>query len=153
RELPSGENPFAELLATLEHDDLGDLVADSEDWIQGRHRLLEYHGHPASSDLVHPGPMSLQVGIGGDELRRSLRSRTHSDVLVTTCEKVQSAEPDRASRDASRRLREEVHDRQGRDGLPATRFSDEAQDLSFANLKVDPVDGPEDSAGGRELRL
>src|SRR5947208_14471020 len=91
--------------------------------------------------------------MGWNQFRRSLRPRTDADILLASGQGVHATEPDLAARNPSGRLRDQVHDGEGGDGLPATRLPDDPEDLPLADVQVHPVDGPEDPAGGRELRL
>src|SRR5438132_14274745 len=97
--------------------------------------------------------MLLQVGIGWNQFRRPLGPRTDADVLLASRQEGQSAEPDLASSNPSGWLRDQVHDGEGGDGLPATRLPDDPEDLPLADVQAHTVHGPEDPAGGRELRL
>ncbi len=92
---------------------LRDLVADAEDGIERRHRLLEDQRDLRAADRAH----------------RSFVER----------EEVASPEEHPSTGVASRRL-DEPHDRERRHRLAAAGFSDEAERFSLPDLEADVVD-------------
>ena len=88
---------------TVETDRLRDLIADREDRVERRHRLLEDHRDAGATHRAHLG---LRDG-----------------------EKIAAVEAHLAADDAARR-RHEPHQRECRDALPAPRFTDEAEDAA-----------------------
>ena len=116
-----GRDP-ADLLVGLDH--LGHLVADFEDGVQRRERILEDH-----RDLVAPqGPQLVLAGR----------------------QQVPPPEDD-ATRDLRLRLLEEAHDGQGRDRLPRARLPHDAQRLARGDRPAHPVDRLDDAGVGVEL--
>src|SRR6185503_3062384 len=85
----------------VELERLGDLAADREDGVEARHGVLEDH-----RDVVAADP---------------------ADVVVVHLEDVLTVEHDRALDDLSGWLRDEAHERQCGDGLPATGLAHDAK--------------------------
>jgi hypothetical protein len=79
---------------------LRDLVADGEDRVQARERLLEDHRHVIAPERAH--------------------------VVFGDAEDLAAVEPDLAADDLGRRDVEEPHDRERRDALAACGLADEA---------------------------
>ena len=110
----------------MREDGARDLVADREDGVERRHRLLEHHGDPGATHPAHG--------------------------FVVLGEKVLALEEDAAGRDASRR-RHQPHDRQRRDALAAPALAHEAQHLAALEREAHPVHRPQDALARREVRL
>ena len=113
--------------ARMDAERLGDLLADAQERVEARHRLLEDHGDAVASDLTH----------------RPLVER--GEVL--------SFEEDRALDDACDLLRQEPHHRQGRDALAATGFADDAERLAGGDIEAHAVDRARHAIGIEEMRL
>src|SRR5213594_4076042 len=110
RRVLAREKALANLLSALKHQHFGNLISDSEDGVQGGHRLLEDHRHAPSSDPVHPGPVLLQQRVRRQKLRRGIRPRYDADVILAPGEEVEASEPDFTAGDSPRRLLKQVHD-------------------------------------------
>ena len=105
--------------------DFGDLVADGEDRIERRHRLLEDHRDAIAADVAH--------------------------LLVAQRDEVLSLELDAAAGlDSARRLNQ-PQDRQRGDRLSAARFADDPDRLAGPDVEGDAVDRARDAALGVEL--
>ena len=102
----------------VKHEGFGDLVADLQDRIERRHRLLKDHGDIVAADGAHLG--------------------------FAEGHEVAAEQPDAAADDFPRGPRNEPHDRQGRDALAATGFADDAEHLAGMHRIGDVVDGAHD---------
>src|SRR5215212_6714594 len=105
---------------------LRDLVADLQDRIQRRHRVLEDH---RDLGAAHPA----QLVLGG----------VHQ-FLVRVVRRPGEARVGRAR---------ESHQGHGRDGLPRARFADDREHLPRAQLEAHPVDRLDDPLLRRERHL
>ena len=106
--------------AAVDDERLRDLIADGEDRIERRHRLLKDERDLGAANLAHV----------------PFRQRQQVAVL----------EPYAAARNASRRLHQ-AHHRQRRDRFAAARFADQPQGLARSNLEADVVDRRDRAAG------
>ena len=98
---------------------LGDLLTDGEDWVQGRHRVLEDHRDVLAADLFHLGRRQIQ----------NVASVHHQLV---------------AFNDAGRRRNEPHHGkRSGR--FARAGLADQADGLMVAELQVDAVERVDDA--------
>ena len=100
--------------ALVQHEHLGDLLADRRQWIERRHRLLEDHG-----DAFAPQ-------------RPQLGGRGVLDLLAV------EHDPAAAER---QRPAQQAHQGERGDGLAATRFTNEAEGLAAADLEGHAFDG------------
>ena len=147
------EQAIADHLPPLIDQDLRDLVAHRQDRVQGRHRFLEDHRDLAAADLGHPRAVPPEGTVVPDELRFASEPAVHSRFVLAPREEVDPAEPNGARGDPARRGRDQVHDRERGDGLPAPALADQAEDLALLDVEVDAVRGPDHPAGRQELRL
>src|SRR5437867_4115904 len=108
-----------------------DLVADGEYGIEARHRLLEDHRDVAAAELAQ-------------RLHGQLREIDHRAFA--------GPEQNLAADDASRRIRNQAHDRQARHRLAGARFADDGERLPGAQGKRDVLDGLDDTGVGEEMR-
>ena len=99
----------------VKDDRLGDLVADGEDRVQARHRLLEDH--------------------------RDVRAAHTAQLLRPKSQQITPVEPDLAVDDLAGRDIQQLHDRQRRDALAAARLTDDPQSLATLQGEVDAVNG------------
>src|SRR4030095_3154376 len=95
--------------------------------IERGHRLLEDHRDLFAADLSHLGRGQI--------------------------EEASPAVVDRALDDAARGLRDQAHDREGRNALPGAGLADDAERLALVDVKIDPVDGADNALVGVEIRL
>src|SRR4030095_16866431 len=95
--------------------------------IERGHRLLEDHRDLFAADLPH---------LGGGQI-----------------EEASPAVVDRALDDAAGGLRDQTHDREGRDALPGAGLPGAAERLALCDVKIDPVDGADNALVGVEIRL
>ncbi len=101
------------------------LVADREDRIQGRHRLLKNHRDIAPTDVF--------------------------DLAVRQRHKITTLQFDTACRDPARRHRDKAQDRQPRDCLATTRLAHQSQGLVGVHVETDTVHGPHHAVLGAKL--
>ena len=115
--------------AAVDDERFRDLVADGEDRVERRHRLLKDERDLGAAHLAH------------------LRFGQRQQIAVL--------EPDAAAGDPSRRLHE-AHQRQRRDRLAAARFADQPKRFPGSNLEAHVVDRRDRAARlvehGREMR-
>ncbi len=95
---------------------LGDLITDSDDGIETRHRLLKDHCHAPSANFAHG------------------HFRIAQQILA--------AQPHGAAADASRRRRYQLHDGQGRHRLAAAGFAEQRVGFARVNREADAVHRP-----------
>ena len=105
---------------------LGDLLADPQERIEARHRLLEDHGDAIAPDRSHR--------------------------LIVERREILPVEQDRAPDDARDLLRQEPHHRQRRDALAAAGFADDAERLAGRDLETHAVDRARHPVGIEEMR-
>ena len=103
----------------VQADRLDDLVADREDRIERRHRLLEDHRDVGAAELAQA-----LLALGG-EIDDTTRPR---------------AQQHRAAGDASAAQFDQPHQRQGGDRLARSRLADERHRLAKLHLERDAVD-------------
>ena len=104
----------------VEPDRLDDLVADREDRVERRHRLLEDHRDLVAADRAHLALGELQRGRG----RRSTIAA--ADDPPGGCD--------------------QPHDRERGHALAAAGLADDPERAARLDREVDPVDGPDDAA-------
>ena len=105
---------FFETRRCCEHR-LGDLVADPEDRVEARHRLLEDHRHLEAAQLA--------------------------DLVLRELQQVPALEEDLTARDLGGRDVQQPHDRQRRHGLAAARFAHHPERAAPPDGEADAVDG------------
>jgi hypothetical protein len=81
----------------MKGDGFADLVAHRVDGVQRRHGLLEDHGDLVAANVAH--------------------------LLITLLQEILTVKEDFAAHDLARRVGDEAHNRECRDGLAATRFA------------------------------
>ena len=113
-------------LALMEHDRLGDLLADLHDRVQARHRVLEDHRDVVAADRAH------LVVVDG------------AQVLV--------AEHERPLDHLAGRVGDEPHERHGGDGLAGAGLADDADGLAAVEREAHAVDGLDHPGVGEEVR-
>src|SRR4029079_150264 len=100
--------------STVHARDLRNLITNGKDGVERRHRLLKDHRDAIAADIA--------------------------DRFVAESDDVLSLELDAASGlDAAGRL-DEPEDRERRDRLATSRFSDDSHRLAGANVEGDPID-------------
>ncbi len=110
----------------VKDDGFRDLVADRMDGVQRGHRLLEDHGDPVAPDVV--------------------------DLAAALLPEVRSLEQDLSRLYLPRRI-DELHDRQGRDALPAAGFPHHPEGLVPADEEIDAIHGLDRAGLGVKVRL
>ena len=113
--------------ALMQRDHLADLVADGVDGIERGHRLLEHDGDFPGANPVH------------------LVRRQRNEVAALP--------QDLSAGDASGRHRDQLQDRQRRDGLAAAGLADDAHRLAAADGEIDAIHRLHDAVVGGEMRL
>ena len=113
--------------AAMQHQDLGNLIADGQHRVERCHRLLEDHGDRIASDLAH-----LRFG---------------------QLEQIAPFEDDPPGDRSSRRRRNQAQDRERRDALPAARFAHDRQRLAARDRERYTVDGAHHAVAGEEIGL
>src|SRR6266404_7645139 len=111
----------------VQFDRLADLVANREDRIERRHRLLKNHRDLVAAYLAHRFVVELQ------EIPPAIDNFTADDF--------------------SRRRLDETHDRQRGHALAATRFADQAESFALADLETYAVDGAHFALRRKKRRL
>src|SRR5262249_15541350 len=112
----------AALDVLVDADRLRHLVADGEERVERRHRVLQDHGDPLAADAAH------------------LRIRLLQEVLAL--------EQDLSAHDPGRR-RKQTQEREGEGGLPGARFPDDAERLARIEIERHLVDGAHDTRSPR----
>ena len=118
---------FALVHLEMQLERLGDLPADREHRIQARHGVLEDHRDVVAADAP--------------------------DLVVVHLQDVLTVEDDRSFRDPPRGLRDEAHERERGDRLPAAGFADEAERLAGLEVERHAVDGVHHAVAREELRV
>ena len=121
---PDRERALA--VSVMEPERFDDLVANREDRIQGRLRILQDHRDTTPSNVAHLG-LAL-----GDEIL-ALEEYLPLD-------------------DAAGRLRQQTNEREARHRLAAARLADEPERLALAQGEAHAVHGPYDAPAGVEVR-
>src|SRR5512142_1645520 len=101
----------------MERERFHDLLADGEHRVERRHGLLKNHANPAAAN------------------------RAHLLAVRRKFQKVSTAEPDLAARNASGRCGDELQHCELTYRLTATAFADQADDLTLVHIVGDAVDG------------
>ena len=103
----------------MDHERLTHLVADREDGIQARHRLLEDHREVVAAQLTH--------------------------LFGLEFEQVAAVETDHPRLDVSCGFRHERHDGERSHRLPAARLTHDRQGPASDHLETHPVNGARDA--------
>ena len=109
----------------MDADRFRDLIADLENGIERRHRLLEHHRDVIAAHVAH--------------------------LLFGEIGEVAVLESNLAAGDLSRRC-DQAHDRHRGHALAASRFADQRQRFAFAHVERDVVDGVYFAVAGEEGR-
>src|SRR5262245_55330632 len=111
--------------AGMDAERLGDLIADAKQWVECRHRLLEDHSEAVATNAAHRALVELQ------EIPALKQYRT-ADYRGGSFWK-------------------QLHHRQSRNALAASRFPHDPKGLAGLHIEADPVDGANDTVSGGEM--
>jgi hypothetical protein len=106
-------------------DRLGDLSPDRERRVQRRHRVLEDHRDLAPANVL--------------------------EIVFGQLRQIRSLEQHLARHDLRGRPRDQAHERERRDRLPAARLADDSERLALVDLEADAVDGPDHAVAREEM--
>src|SRR5439155_23996094 len=118
------------VLALMQPDRFGDLLADCEHRVERGHRFLKNHG-----DLSAP-----------NGLHRRRRGRAQSDAITS-----RTREHERARCDAAAAMLDETHQRQRRHRLARPGLADDGDGFAMADAKRYAAHGLHDALGAAEL--
>jgi hypothetical protein len=134
----------------VEHDGLHELVADGQDRVQRRHRVLEDHRDLAPAEVAQPALRRLEELLASEQRaarrdRRVLLRRAQERLHLRTRRRV-------ARHAEAARLRVQAEDRHHRHALPRARLADDAEGLARAHHERHAVDRLDDPVVGLEVR-
>ncbi len=115
----------------VQHQWLGNLVANRQDRVERGHRILEDHRDPVSADVAHLAVIQ--------------RENIHSLLAVVQ----QNFTVD----DPARRAGDQPHDRGSGHALATAGLADDAKCFTFSDVERDSVDGVDDPGACEELGL